>query len=64
MALTLSCRFQLRCVLQTPIVATLPGTVVTGELRLKAHARQSYDMTLTLTGPSLGQGLPQQVKRR
>ena len=38
------------------------GQVITGELRLTAHKRQSYDVFVNLTGPPLHPGqLPQQV---
>ena len=38
------------------------GSTVTGELHLKAHNRQSYDIFLTLTAPSeQPNGEPQQV---
>lgn len=54
-------RFQLRCLLDTPIHAQ-PGSKIEGELRLVAHNRQSYDVFVSLTGPPLHPGqLPQQV---
>jgi type I protein arginine methyltransferase len=40
--------FQLRCVLETPITVYKPGDTVSGELRLVAHSRQSYDVHVTL----------------
>ncbi|KAG7670910.1 hypothetical protein KSW81_004340 [Nannochloris sp. 'desiccata'] len=49
--------FQLRCVLETPIIVYKPGDTVSGELRLVAHSRQSYDVHLTLRaagGPEPG----------
>lgn len=52
--------FQLRCVLQQPIAVTA-GQHITGELRLKAHQRQSYDVFLSLTGPPLAPGRPPQT---
>lgn len=36
------------------------GESITGELRLKAHQRQSYDIFLTLIGPPLAPGHPPQ----
>ena len=36
------------------------GQMVTGELRLAAHNRQSYDVFVTLTGPPLHPGSPPQ----
>ncbi len=54
------CRFQLRCVLETPLVAPTPGCTLRGTLRLEAHSRQSYDVFVTLTAPPLEPGgLPQ-----
>jgi len=50
-------RFQLRCVLSQPLTV-YPGADVHGELRLVAHKRQSYDITLQLTVPSLAAGVP------
>ncbi len=50
-------RFQLRCVLDQPLVART-GDSVTGELRLQAHERQSYDVHLTLQVPPVAQGQP------
>ena len=46
------CRFQLRCLLGQPLTVAAGG-VVTGELRLAAHKRQSYDVHLTLSAPPL-----------
>lgn len=38
------------------------GQVITGELRLAAHNRQSYDVFVTLNAPPLHPGqVPQQV---
>ena len=42
-------RFQLRCVLEQPIMVSR-GQSISGELRLVAHSRQSYDVHLKLTG--------------
>lgn len=36
------------------------GQTVTGELRLAAHSRQSYDVFVTLSAPPLHPGLPAQ----
>lgn len=36
------------------------GQVITGELRLAAHNRQSYDVFVTLTAPPLHPGQPPQ----
>ena len=55
-------RFQLRCVLEQAIWVTA-GDSITGELRLKAHPRQSYDVFLHLTGPPLAPGRPPQTVR-
>ena len=55
-------RFQLRCVLEQPLVVG-PGAVVSGELRLTAHSRQSYDVHLTLTAPPFQPGMPPQTVR-
>lgn len=43
--------FQLRCVLKDPIQVYNPGETIKGVFRLKAHARQSYDLTLEMSGP-------------
>jgi histone-arginine methyltransferase CARM1 len=43
--------FQLRCVLQEPIRIYSPGETIKGILKFKAHARQSYDLFLELSGP-------------
>lgn len=43
------CRFQLRCVLEAPIMVS-KGQSISGEVRLVAHSRQSYDIHLELTG--------------
>ena len=56
-------RFQLRCVLEQPLVVA-QGAVVRGELRLTAHSRQSYDVHLTLTAPPFRPGMPPQTVRR
>ncbi|KAG2482538.1 hypothetical protein HYH03_018529 [Edaphochlamys debaryana] len=53
--------FQLRCVLQQPLIVRQPNTQITGRLHLVAHARQSYDIHLTLTGPPLQPGGPPQT---
>eukprot|EP00891_Asterochloris_glomerata_P005667 jgi/Astpho2/5667/e_gw1.00079.85.1_t len=53
--------FQLRCLLEEPLYMQR-GSTVTGELHLKAHNRQSYDIFLTLTAPSeQPNGEPQQA---
>lgn len=57
---TCVCRFQLRCVLEQPLVVA-QGAVVRGELRLTAHSRQSYDVHLTLTAPPFQPGMPPQT---
>ena len=58
------CRFQLRCLLGQPLTVAAGG-VVTGELRLVAHKRQSYDVHLTLSAPPLLPGdSPQTVLAR
>ncbi len=55
------CRFQLRCLMETPLHVQ-QGQVITGELRLAAHNRQSYDVFVDLTAPPLHPGqLPQKV---
>ena len=56
-------RFQLRCVLEQPLVVA-QGAMVRGELRLTAHSRQSYDVHLTLTAPPFQPGMPPQTVRR
>jgi len=43
--------YQLRCVLMEPIHIRTPGETIKGTLRLKAHARQSYDVLLDVWGP-------------
>ncbi len=53
--------FQLRCVLQQPLFVMQRDTVLKGTLRLVAHARQSYDVHVTLVAPPLQPGLPPQV---
>ena len=61
---SLGCRFQLRCLLGQPLTVAAGG-VVTGELRLVAHKRQSYDVHLTLSAPPLLPGdSPQTVLAR
>ncbi|BDA42476.1 probable histone-arginine methyltransferase CARM1 [Coccomyxa sp. Obi] len=52
--------FQLRCVLRQPLTV-YPGADVHGELRLIAHKRQSYDIHLRLSVPSLAAGVPDHV---
>lgn len=53
--------FQLRCLMETPLHVQ-PGQVITGELRLAAHNRQSYDVFVNLTAPPLHPGqLPQKA---
>ncbi|EIE20922.1 S-adenosyl-L-methionine-dependent methyltransferase [Coccomyxa subellipsoidea C-169] len=47
--------FQLRCVLSQPLTV-YPGAELHGELRLIAHKRQSYDIHLRLSVPSLAPG--------
>ena len=42
--------------LDRPLVVKQPGATVSGELRLKAHNRQSYDVHLTLRAPALQPG--------
>lgn len=54
--------FQLRCALQTPLQVRA-GTYVTGEMVLKAHERQSYDIYVTLRAPPYVAGGPEQVVR-
>jgi hypothetical protein len=55
-------RFQLRCLLGQPLTVAAGG-LVTGELRLAAHKRQSYDVHLTLSAPALVPGgAPQTVR--
>eukprot|EP00884_Botryococcus_braunii_P002684 jgi/Botrbrau1/12416/Bobra.0229s0012.1 len=51
--------FQLRCVLAEPL-QVWPGCVLTGEFRLEAHNRQSYDIFLNLMAPPVVQGGPPQ----
>jgi histone-arginine methyltransferase CARM1 len=53
--------FQLRCLLETPLVVAQPGATVRGELRLLAHNRQSYDVHVVLQAPPLTPGGPMQV---
>lgn len=45
--------------LEQPLVSCVGGTV-SGELRLEAHERQSYDVHLTLQVPSVAKGQPPQ----
>lgn len=56
------CRFQLRCLLEQPVVVAQPGATVSGELRLVAHSRQSYDVHVTLRAPPLTPGGPPQAR--
>lgn len=56
------CRFQLRCVLEQPLLVA-PGGRVTGTLRLTAHSRQSYDVHLMLTAAPYQPGMPPQTVR-
>jgi len=51
--------FQLRCVLQTPLHLRAKQKI-TGEMVLKAHSRQSYDIQLILSAPPLVPGGPPQ----
>jgi histone-arginine methyltransferase CARM1 len=55
--------FQLRCVLQQPVMVLAPQTRITGTLRLVAHERQSYDVLLELEGPPLHPSAPPQKVR-
>ncbi|KAI3426336.1 hypothetical protein D9Q98_008709 [Chlorella vulgaris] len=55
--------FQLRCLLETPLVVAQPGATVRGELRLLAHNRQSYDVHVVLQAPPLTPGGPMQESR-
>ncbi|KAL4857666.1 putative histone-arginine methyltransferase [Chlorella vulgaris] len=55
--------FQLRCLLETPLVVAQPGATVRGELRLLAHNRQSYDVHVMLQAPPLTPGGPMQESR-
>jgi hypothetical protein len=55
--------FQLRCVLQQPLVVLTPNSRLTGCLRLVAHERQSYDIHLELEAPPVGPGMPAQKVR-
>uniref|UniRef100_A0A061S8C2 type I protein arginine methyltransferase n=2 Tax=Tetraselmis sp. GSL018 TaxID=582737 RepID=A0A061S8C2_9CHLO len=52
--------FQLRCAVQHPLYL-LPGSRITGKLRLKAHPRQSYDIFLTLRAPPFRPGGEEQL---
>jgi len=52
--------FQLRCVLQQPIMVLHPNTQLSGSLRLVAHERQSYDVFIELQGPPLQPGMEPQ----
>ena len=38
-----------------------PGETVSGEMRLVAHSRQSYDVHVSLRAPGVLPGAPQQV---
>ncbi|GMH39299.1 hypothetical protein BSKO_07197 [Bryopsis sp. KO-2023] len=51
--------FQLRCVMQKPLWAT-GGCQVVGKMRLVAHARQSYDVHVTLEVPPIAEGMESQ----
>eukprot|EP00877_Chromochloris_zofingiensis_P013474 jgi/Chrzof1/8380/Cz03g08130.t1 len=53
-------RFQLRCVLKVPIVVLQPNTLLQGSLRMIAHERQSYDVHVSLEGPPVQFGMPEQ----
>jgi histone-arginine methyltransferase CARM1 len=55
--------FQLRCILENPIVVYRPGDTVSGELRLVAHSRQSYDVHLTLRAAGAEPGAPMQESK-
>lgn len=44
------------------MVVAQPGATVSGELRLVAHARQSYDVYATLRAPPLAPGGPMQAR--
>jgi histone-arginine methyltransferase CARM1 len=55
--------FQLRCVLESPIIVYKPGDTVSGELRLVAHSRQSYDVHLTLRAAGPEPGAPLQESK-
>lgn len=55
--------FQLRCVLQQPLVVLTPNSRLSGCLRLVAHERQSYDIHLELEAPPIGPGMPPQKAR-
>eukprot|EP00887_Chlorella_sp_A99_P004236 scaffold15.g4236.t1 len=55
--------FQLRCVLDAPLVISRPGATVSGELLLRAHARQSYDVALVLRAPPTVPGDAEQESR-
>lgn len=52
--------FQLRCVLQQPLVVLTPNSRLSGCLHLVAHERQSYDIHLELEAPPVGPGMPAQ----
>lgn len=52
-------RFQLRCVMETPLWA-ISGSQVVGTLRLVAHSWQSYDVHVTLEVPPIAPGLQHQ----
>lgn len=55
--------FQLRCVLQQPLVVLSPNSKLSGCLHLVAHERQSYDIHLELQAPPIGPGMPVQQVR-
>jgi histone-arginine methyltransferase CARM1 len=55
--------FQLRCVLQQPLLVLTPNTKLSGSMRLVAHARQSYDVHVELHAPPVAPGMaPQKVR--
>lgn len=52
-------RFQLRCVLPQPL-CVVGGSRIIGELRLQAHSKQSYTITLVLEVLAPAPGIPSQ----
>ena len=54
-------RFQLRCLMEQPVVMAQPGATLSGEMRLLAHNRQSYDVHITLRAPPVVPGGTVQV---
>lgn len=50
-------RYQVRLVLETPLVVPEPGNTLRGELCLTAHDRQSYDIDLELSVVSSADGV-------